>query len=147
MKIAIVYSSIHQGNTKKIVEAIKKEMAVDLIEAQDVGIRDLDKYDIIGLASGIYMGKCHQQILKFIKESKGLSTNKKVFLIVTSGSNGKKYGRTEQVMLENRGCQFLGIYKCKGYDTYGIFKYIGGIAKGHPNNEEIDKAIEFVKGL
>ena len=60
MKIAIVYSSIHQGNTKKIVEAIKKEMAVDLIEAQDVGIRDLDKYDIIGLASGIYMGKCHQ---------------------------------------------------------------------------------------
>ncbi|WP_284693903.1 hypothetical protein LZ906_015595 [Paraclostridium ghonii] len=30
MKIAIVYSSVHHGNTKKVLEAVKQEIDVDL---------------------------------------------------------------------------------------------------------------------
>ena len=33
------------------------------------------------------------------------------------------------------------------YDTFGSFKLIGGIAKGHPAEEDIKNAVEFVKGL
>lgn len=147
MKIAIVYSSIHHGNTKKVVEAIRDELGVELIKAQEASSKDLSQYDVIGLASGIYMAKCHEQILKFIEESNVLSNNKKVFIMITSGSSSKKYGQKEQVMLEDKKCKFLGTYRCKGYDTYSIFKWIGGIAKGHPNTQDIKEAIEFVKQL
>ena len=35
----------------------------------------------------------------------------------------------------------------KGYDTFGPFKLMGGIAKGHPDEEDIKNTVEFVKGL
>ena len=33
------------------------------------------------------------------------------------------------------------------YDTFGPFKLVGGIAKGHPDEEDIKNTVEFVKGL
>nr|WP_330379432.1 hypothetical protein [Butyrivibrio sp. AE2032] len=35
----------------------------------------------------------------------------------------------------------------KGYDTYGPFKLVGGIQKGHPTEDEIAEAVEFYKNL
>ena len=35
----------------------------------------------------------------------------------------------------------------KGYDTFGPFKLVGGLAKGHPTQEENDGAVAFYKGL
>ena len=34
-----------------------------------------------------------------------------------------------------------------GYDTFGPFKLVGGLAKGHPTADEIRKAVEFYKNL
>lgn len=147
MKIVIVYSSIHNGNTKKLVEGIKQNLDVECIDAKTVTDKQLANYDVIGLATGIYNGKCHEKIRKLIDESKQLTSGKKAFLIVTSGSNGKKYGEEEKEKLEDKGCKVLGIYKCKGFDTYGIFKLVGGIAKGHPNHEDIKQASEFIAQL
>ena len=33
------------------------------------------------------------------------------------------------------------------HDTFGPFKLVGGIAKGHPDEEDIKNAVEFVEGL
>lgn len=35
------------------------------------------------------------------------------------------------------------ISSCPGYDTFGPFKLVGGIKKGHPNEAEIDAAVNF----
>ena len=32
-------------------------------------------------------------------------------------------------------------------DTFGPFKLVGGIAKGHPDDKDIQNAVEFVKDL
>ena len=37
----------------------------------------------------------------------------------------------------------LGQYGCKGYNTYGPWKLIGGMNKKHPNKEDLDGAIDF----
>ena len=37
----------------------------------------------------------------------------------------------------------IGRFQCKGFDTYGPFKLIGGIAKGHPDQKDIREAVEF----
>ena len=37
------------------------------------------------------------------------------------------------------------VFSCRGYDTYGFFEKIGGIAKNHPNEKDFKKAREFIK--
>ena len=41
----------------------------------------------------------------------------------------------------------IGKFFCKGYDTYGPFKLVGGIAKGHPDEKDLMAAVEFYKGI
>ena len=64
MKTAIVYASVHHGNTKKIIDEIAKTNDVELIDATQTVEKDLSEYDLIGFASGVYGGKFHQSVLK-----------------------------------------------------------------------------------
>ena len=48
MKTAIVYASVHHGNTKKIVDEIAKNEEVDLIDATQIKEKSLSEYDLIG---------------------------------------------------------------------------------------------------
>lgn len=43
--------------------------------------------------------------------------------------------------------RIVGEFFCKGYDTIGPFKLIGGISKGHPDKNDPDNAKAFFKGL
>ena len=143
MRKAIVYTSVHHGNTEKLVKRIAEECQVDLIDAIKQMNADLDDYDMIGFASGIYYSKFHQSILKFSEEN--LSADKKVFLICTYGGSAN-YKSIEQI-LDKKHASVVGKFGCKGYDTFGPFKLVGGIAKGHPNEEDMKNATDFVKGL
>ena len=49
MRKAIVYASVHHGNTEKIVKSIAEECQVDLIDAVKQSDADLSSYDMIGL--------------------------------------------------------------------------------------------------
>ena len=131
MRKAIVYASIHHGNTEKLVKSIAEECQVDLIDAVKQSDADLGSYDMIGFASGIYFSKFHQSMLKFVICTYGGSAN---------------YRSIEQI-LNKKHSKVIGKFGCKGYDTFGPFKLVGGIAKGHPDEEDIKNAVEFVKGL
>lgn len=143
MRKAIVYTSVHHGNTEKLVKRIAEECQVDLIDAIKQMNADLNDYDMIGFASGIYYSKFHQSILKFSEEN--LSADKKVFLICTYGGSAN-FKSIEQI-LNKKHASVVGKFGCKGYDTFGPFKLVGGIAKGHPNEEDMKNAADFVKGL
>lgn len=54
MRTAIVYASVHHGNTEKLVKRIAEECQMDLIDAVKQPDADLSSYDMIGFASGIY---------------------------------------------------------------------------------------------
>ena len=133
MRKAIVYASVHHGNTEKLVKGIAEECQVDLIDAVKQPDVDLSSYDMIGFASGIYFSKFHQSILGF------------AFLICTYGGSAN-YKSIEQILDEKRS-KVIGKFGCKGYDTFGPFKLVGGIAKGHPDEEDIKNTVEFVKEL
>ena len=143
MRKAIVYTSVHHGNTEKLVKRIAEECQVDLIDAIKQMNADLNDYDMIGFASGIYYSKFHQSILKFSEEN--LSADKKVFLICTYGGSAN-FKSIEQI-LNKKHASMVGKFGCKGYDTFGPFKLVGGIAKGHPDEEDMKNAVDFVKGL
>jgi hypothetical protein len=48
---------------------------------------------------------------------------------------------------EGKHCKKLGRYISRGYDTYGLFKLVGGLQKGNPTEEEIKRAVDFYKNL
>jgi len=145
MKTAIVYVSTHHGNTKKLVDAIAAAHDVALIDGTKEKKVDLTEYDCIGFASGIAFGSFYPQMLELMKNN--LPESKRVFFIYTCGSKQKRYTNAAAKIATEKGCSILGEYGCRGFDTFGPFKIIGGIAKGHPNEREITGAVEFFNGI
>ena len=145
MKVAIIYASVHHENTKKVVEAIAGENVVDLIDATKEKERDLSGYDLIGFASGIYYSKFQETVLDFARQY--LPQGKDVFFVYTCGSMRKGYTKAITETVTAKGANILGEYGCRGFDTFGPFKLIGGIAKGHPDSGELEKARTFYQSL
>ena len=146
MKTCIIYYSQHHGNTKKLLDAIKvADPDVELVDAVSKREMELGGYDRIGFASGIYFSKFAEQVLNFAKIN--LPAHKDVFFIATAGGPAKNLFSSIEEITEDKHCKVLGKYLCKGYDTFGPFKLVGGIQKGHPTEDEIKAAVEFYQGL
>lgn len=143
MKSLIIYSSLHHGNTRKVAEKMALELKADLFTAREFLGKSFEGYSLIGLGSGIYNRRFNQDIIKIAESLYG----KNVFLFSTSGSGNERYNTKIEKSLLERGCRVLGSFACKGYDTYGVFKYIGGISKTHPNYEDFEEATEFARNL
>lgn len=143
MKSAIVYESWHHGNTRKLCEAIAGQFGVDLYDIKREQ-PDLQEYDLIGVASGIAYSKFYKEINTYVTES--FPTGKKVFLLYTCGKLSDFTGHIRG-LLEKKGCTVAGAYGCKGYDTYGPLKLIGGLNKTSPTEEEVQGALSFYKSL
>ena len=146
MATAIIYFSKHHGNTKKIVDAISAEHTdVELVDVTVKNQFDLSSYDKIGFASGIYYGKLADQILNFAKEN--LPSGKDVFLIATAGNPVESNFNAITKIIKNMNCRDIGHFICRGFDTFGPLKLIGGIQKGHPTEEEIQAAVDFYNSI
>lgn len=144
MKTAIVYASVHHGNTKKLVDAIAKENEVDLIDATTTSQQDLSDYDLIGFASGIYGGNFHKAILKFASEN--LPENKRIFIMMTSAMN-KDFSKSLMKVISAKNPKVAGKFSTVGFNTFGPFKLVGGTGKGHPDSKDLADAVAFYKGL
>ena len=146
MKSAIVYYSRHHGNTKKLIDAIAEYAEVTLVDVAQGTSVDLRKFDCIGFASGIYFASFAKPILNFAE--KYLPENKKVFFMNTCGVKSPiVYFDAIRKITKEKNCRELGTYQCRGYDTFGPFKLVGGIAKGHPNANEITAAVHFYQKI
>ncbi len=144
-KIAIVYVSLHHKNTEKVVNVISDELNADIFDIKNARNVDFSPYDMIGFASGIFYGAVHKSLDRFINEGKNLP--KDAFIILTSGVKAKRYPKNFSASLKEKGYNVLDAFHCKGYDTFSLFKYIGGIAKGHPNETDLSEASKFARKL
>ncbi len=146
MSTCIIYYSKHHGNTKKLLVAIKAaDPEVVLIDSTEKHEVDLNGYDRIGFASGVYYSKFAEQVLTFAKVN--LPAQKDVFYLATAGNPMKNYFNSIAEIVKSKQCNELGRFQCKGYDTFGPFKLVGGIQKGHPTEDEIAEAVEFYRNL
>lgn len=144
MKTAIVYYSKHHGNTKKIVDAIAAAHEVTLIDC--LGSQtNLSEFDRIGFASGVYAEHVAKQIQSYAGAH--LPEGREVFLIVTAAIPIDRYFTDLQKIAEEKHCKVTGKFKCKGFNTFGPFKLIGGTAKGHPTEAELADAVRFYEEL
>lgn len=140
MKSILIYESTHHENTKRLVDAIAKKHNVEAVSIENAEYTDLSEYAMVGLAAGIAFGKFYKRMEEFAAK---IPSGTRVFLLYTCGNPSGGYVKSITRTLESNGAKVMGSYGCKGYDTYGPFKLIGGIAKGHPTEEEIIGAVAF----
>lgn len=145
-KVAVIYCSVHHKNTKKLIDAIaEKYPDILLLNAASVVLKDLQRYELIGVASGIFYGKMHRSVLKFLEDN--LPEHKKSFVIYTSGASKDDYGKDAEAIIAKKKCTLLGKYSCRGYDTFGPFALVGGLNKKYPDSSEIDGAVKFFEEM
>lgn len=147
MKTAIIYYSKHHENTKQLLDAIKKASSdeITLLDVTKISSANLEEYDLIGFASGIYYSKFEKRVLAFAKNN--TPSGKDVFFIYTYGAAKNGYTTAIREALAGTNANIIGEYGCFGFNTFGPFKLIGGIAKNHPNDTEIKNAISFYNNL
>lgn len=143
-KIGIIFVSVHHENTLKVLQAMKDEVELDLIPINYVKSADLSQYDYLGFASGVYYNKLSNALMKQIRNLD--LSNKKTFIVYTCGSHYKKYEAEAEEILKTKST-YLGTYYCRGYDTFGPLKLIGGIARKHPTIKDIRLAQAFISDI
>ena len=145
MKTLIIYESKHHGNTKKVCDRIASECGAVLVRS---GIVDpnfnWEDYDLIGFASGIAYSKFYDSVNRAAEQ---IPKGKKAFFIYTCAKNDKDFSAGIKKIVADRGAECLGSYGCRGFNTYGPLKLIGGMNKSNPNEDELKEAVDFVKKL
>lgn len=145
MRTIILYASKHHGNTKKLVDAIVDAYPeVDTLDVHRLDKNeypDLSEYHLIGVATGIYYSEIDKDLARVL--SNVLQPQDKVFGLMTYGGKNKWYGKDIDGICRMRQAIFMGVYGCAGFDSWGPFKLVGGVQKGHPTAEEIRGAVDF----
>jgi flavodoxin len=150
MKTLIIYVSIHHGNTERVAKVMANVLGTDLLPVKQVDARMLEQYDLIGFGSGIYFGRHHKSLLDFVGKLPMLK-DKKAFIFSTSGL-GKiwffhDFDKPLKKRLQRRGFDIIGEFSCRGLDTYRITKLVGGINRGRPNAQDLQRAEDFARAL
>jgi len=150
MKTLIIYNSFHHQNTEKITNEIAQVLGAEIAKPETVKIEELGNYDLIGFGSGVYLSKPHRSLFQLIDQLP-LQNNKKAFIFFTSGLFPIKFINDFQTpllrALENKGFAVISGFNCRGWDTYGLMKYLGGINRQNPNEKDLQKARDFAQKL
>ena len=122
-----------------------REGEVDLLDVTTRQTVRLEEYDCIGFASGIYGFEVQKAVVDFARQY--LPQGKPVFFVYTYGGAKGSGAKALEEIAREKGCPVLGEFSCKGYDTFGPFKLVGGIAKGHPDERDLENARQFYQEI
>ncbi len=163
MKTLFAYSSL-TGNTEyfctEVYKNLKEEHEIDLMRLEEV--KSFDDYDLLVLGFWVDRGTANKKARKIIKSIK----NKKIALLATLGASpdsehGQKV-RKNVVEIIDESSEYLGISLARGKVDEKLTKrikflplkksikekmYESSINSREPNQEEIEKATTFIKGL
>ncbi len=146
IKTAIIYCSRHQGNTKKLIDAITSQYPVELFNVNELKDNiDWAAYDVVGIASGVFMEKFYKPILKYAERF--MPNGQRIFILFTSGAPGAARFKKLQEIADAKNAHILGVYGCRGYYNFFPVSLVGGRRQGHPNQEEISGAVTFYADL
>ncbi len=150
LKALIVLHSYHHNNTEKIAKVFAKVLNAQIKTPQQTNPEELQEYNIVGFGAGIDSGKHYKPLLDFADKMLQ-ADNKYAFIFSTAGVTGKKKLAKDhsalREKLEAKGYMIVDEFQCKGFNTNLFLKYIGGMNKGRPNEEDLKRAEEFANKL
>ncbi|MGZ4949177.1 MAG: flavodoxin family protein [Halobacteriota archaeon] len=141
-----IYTSVHRQNTEKVATVLAEELRADLVPTVKAQPDTLIAYDLIGFGSGIFCGKFHKTLLQFVDALPTVS-GKRAFIFSTSGDLKIEHHAAFKELLVSRRFSVDDDFCCKAWDTWGPLKLAGGINKGRLNEEDLEAARVFARGL
>jgi len=159
MRAVLIVYSYHHRNTEAIAERMASVLDGRIKTPDAIDPQELGAYDLIGFGSGIYSAKHHESLLELADRLPQV-TDQKAFLFSTDGTP-RKLVKDESALvkkmdndhaalrekLQAKGYAIAGEYNCAGYNTNSFLRRFGGINKGRPNGEDLEKAAAFARRL
>lgn len=142
----IVCNSVAHGNTAKIADAIGGILSAPVVASSSA---TLPGEGLVGFGSGIYRGKFDADLRAYV-DALPPQNGRKAFVFATSGlaeSRFMRFSRSFVDALEDKGFEVVGGFSCRGFDTYGPFRLVGGIRKGKPDADDLASARAFAEHL
>ena len=150
MKSIIVIYSYHHNNTKKVAEAIGSVIGSEIKSVFEVEEQDILESNLIGFGSGIDSGKHYKELLEFAEKLSSVK-DKNCYIFSTSAMQGKVKVEKDHLelrtILKAKGYSVIGEFSCKGFNTNNVLKFIGGMNKTRPNEEDIRNATDFALNI
>ena len=151
MKSLIICVSVSNGNTRRIADRMATVLGADVLEPEAVDVDSLEQYDLVGFGSGIYFMAVHPRLWDFVgRLPRGGDRQTRAFTFFTSGGPALPFLAFDGPIrrrLASKGFDVLGSFSCRGLDTVGLLRFIGGVNKGRPNDRDMARAAEFATRL
>jgi len=155
MKTLIVYMSVHNGNTRKIAGAMADVLDADMFKPDEISPGYAKDYELMGFGSGIYFGRHHKSLLRFIENTDG--KGKKAFIFSTSGNKRlpiiNNFDRAILKKLSAGGFDVVGNFNCRGRKAYYnnpgfmIRPFCKSREEDRPNGKDIEDARIFAERM
>jgi flavodoxin len=127
-----------------------KVLDAEIRTPQQTTPEEPQKYDLVGFGAGIDSGKHYKVMLDFADNLLQVD-GKNAFIFSTAGVTGDKKCEKDhsklREKLQSKGYRIVDEFQCKGFNTNVFLKYIGGMNKGRPNEEDLQHAGEFAQNL
>jgi len=150
MKALIVCASRSHGNTRRVADRIAEALDAEVVAPEAVDPSVVGNYDVVGFGSGIYYMMVDARLRKLIRRLPAVDHHIKAFTFFTSGAREIPllgYNRSVRQQLEQKGFEVIGSFSCRGFDAVGPFGFVGGINRGRPNDDDLDRAAAFAGRL
>jgi flavodoxin len=148
VKSLLVLFSYHHKNTEKIANVFAKVLDAQIRTPQQIEPEELQEYGLVGFGSGIYGGKHHESLLDLADKLPQV-TNRRAFIFSTS-SNLEPLAKNHSALrekLQSKGYMIVDEFSCAGFNTNSFIKLFGGINRGRPNAQDLQRAEEFAQSL
>lgn len=149
MRAIIVCTSVSHGNTQRVADVMGQVLAAPVVAPEDVAAADLSAYDLVGFGSGIFSGRYHPRLRRFVEALPG-GGRSQAFVFATSGLPEPGFGPFTRPLvrrLARKGFAVSDTFSCRGFDTWLPFKLVGGISKARPDAGDLAAAHAFAEGL
>ncbi len=149
MKSLIVCVSISHGNTRRVADRMAEVLNAEVVEPEAVDLAAFGEYDLVGFGSGIYFNAVHSRLWRLVRRLPRVDGGR-AFTFFTSGGPEVPlvgYSRPIRHQLASTGFGVLDSFACRGLDTVGPLRFVGGVNKGRPNDRDLDRAAAFAVRL
>jgi flavodoxin len=147
MQTAIIYVSVHHGNTRRVAEAMAEPLGAALFSPDEAMALNTQMPDFVGFGSGIYFGRHHALLFEVVRNLKSMPVRS--FVISTAGISSLSvlWHRSLIAEIRRRGSEVIGGFCCPGWDTVGPLRLFGGLHRHRPNDDDLSRAAQFARDL
>lgn len=150
MSALVICASKHHGNTRRVADRIGGVLGAPVMTPGEVTVEQIDAADLVGFGSGVYWMAFDPDVIRLVS---GLSAKPRgtAFVYATSGlpeTPLRRYTLDLADRLTECGFQLAPeAFLCRGLDTMGPLRLIGGVNKGRPDDTDLLRAEVFAQRL